>query len=70
MMNDPLAVEISFSVSSSFGYIALTDVERWSSGARSALPCSIAIAGFREGATKRYKGEHAGSEVKKGSTKS
>jgi hypothetical protein len=49
MMNDPLAVEISFSFSSSFGYIALTDVERWSSGARSALPFSIAIAGLRKG---------------------
>lgn len=43
-MNDPLVVEMSFSVSSSLVYIALTDVERWISGARSALSFCIAMS--------------------------
>lgn len=44
MMNDPLVVEMPLSVSSSLVYIALTDVERWIRGARSALPFCTAIA--------------------------
>jgi hypothetical protein len=40
----PRVVDMAASVSSSLVYIALTDVERWMSGARSALPFSIVMA--------------------------
>jgi len=43
MMDAPLSVEMPLSVSSSLGYIALTEVERCKSGALSALPFSIAM---------------------------
>jgi hypothetical protein len=55
----PLAVEMPLSVSSSFGYIALTDVERCSSGALSALPFSRTMAGAREN-----HGENDGGKMK------
>jgi hypothetical protein len=43
-MKAPLVVEMPPSMSSSLWYIALTDVERWISGARSALPFRIVMA--------------------------
>jgi hypothetical protein len=40
----PRVVEMAASASSSLVYIARTDVERWMSGARSALPSSTVMA--------------------------
>lgn len=55
MINAPRNVDMPESVSSSFGYIALTDVERWMSGALSALPFSIAMAGGSKVYTERMR---------------
>jgi hypothetical protein len=44
IMNAPRVVEMFVSDSSSLVYIALTDVERWMSGARSARPSRIVMA--------------------------
>jgi hypothetical protein len=43
-MNAPRVVDIFVPGSSSLVYIALTDVERWMSGARSALPSNTVMS--------------------------